>query len=315
MPAGSNDKLEDRVLETANRLRLVQVDFADEGEQTRAEYLCEEIERAMKTILPQERSEFLERLLARFPIGERGAQPALEKPEVESSPVIEADKLTDADFLVGHLLEILPTLSSNQKEGFANSLRQAGLPALSGQDSPDYCPQAIQTLKTELTVGNAQDFDGTRFVELIILLAGCVCKLEPLVWNTWRKLSPRSSLRPPGALKKTMGQFLCQEPEASREQVDMQLKLLQRLIAAIITSISRVGSQFAKRHLAKFSPSEIEALVRMEHGSVFVSHEVKCWRKYLELADTLNEDSTETEIVRSIVDCVESLMKGTGQQR
>jgi hypothetical protein len=111
-----------------------------------------------------------------------------------------------------------------------------------------------------------------------------------------------------------MGQFLCHEAEASREQVDMQLKLLQRLIAAIITSISRVGSQFAKRHLAKFSPSEIEALVRMEHGSVFVSHEVKCWRKYLELADALNEDSTETEIIRAIVDCVGSLMKGTGRQ-
>jgi hypothetical protein len=240
--------------------------------------------------------------------------PAPKEPAVKSGPVIGADKLRDADFLVGNLLELLPALPADQKEQFADTLHQAGLPTPSGQGSSDRCREAIQMLKAELIHGDEHEFDDTRFAELIILLADFVCKLEPLVWNTWRKLSPRSGLRPPGALKKTMGQFLCDGPQVSRQQVDVQLKLLQRLIAAIITSISRVGSQFAKRHIAKFSPSEIEALVRMEHGSVFVSHEVKCWRKYLELADSLNEDSTETEIVRAIVDCVESLMKGAGRK-
>ena len=62
MPADNSKKMEIRVLETANRLRLIQVDFADENEQTRRDYLCEEIERALKTVLPDERSEFLQRL-------------------------------------------------------------------------------------------------------------------------------------------------------------------------------------------------------------------------------------------------------------
>jgi hypothetical protein len=148
-------------------------------------------------------------------------------------------------------------------------------------------------------------------MESTIVLSDFVFRLEPLVWNTWRTLSPRSNIRPPNVLKKSMVQFVCGESNAPRGQIESELKLLQRLIAAIITAVSRVGSQFAKHHLAKFSPAEIEALVRMEHGSVFVSHEVKCWRKYLELADKLNEDSIETEIRKAIVGCVESLMKGT----
>ena len=49
--------LENRVLETANRLRLIQVDFADKDSKARDDYLCEEIERALKTILPDERKE------------------------------------------------------------------------------------------------------------------------------------------------------------------------------------------------------------------------------------------------------------------
>jgi len=40
---------------------------------------------------------------------------------------------------------------------------------------------------------------------------------------------------------------------------------------------------------------------------------VKCWRKYLELADMLNEDSIETEITKAIVSYVESLVKGMGR--
>jgi hypothetical protein len=103
------------------------------------------------------------------------------------------------------------------------------------------------------------------------------------------------------------------EPEASPEQVEKALKELQRLTAAIITAVSRVGGQFARQHLTKFTPSEIEAQVRMERGSVFQSHDVKCWRKYTELADLLNEDSIDTAIRRAVVEYVQSLMRGMGR--
>lgn len=307
MPVNSK-KLEDFVLETANRLRLIQVDFADQSRQTRMEYLCEEVERALKTVLPDERNEFLKRLTERFPAGNVIIQPMIKEQEVSSDSAVEAGKFKDADFLVRSLLEVAPTLSSEQKESIRTRLQQAGL-APQGAKGPDYSGESLERLMAELQLSGGPPPDADRLTELAALLADFVWKLEPLVWNTWRRLSPRSGIRPSGELKKTVGQFICSDSAVSREQVDNGLKELQRLTAAVITAISRVGGQFAKQHLAKFSPSEISALVRMEHRSVLVSQDVKCWRKYLELADALNEDAIETEIRKAIVDYVESLVR------
>jgi len=304
----NSKKLEDFVLETANRLRLIQVDFADQSRQTRMEYLCEEVERALKTVLPDERNEFLKRLTERFPAGNVIIQPMIKEQEVSSDSAVEAGKLKDADFLVRSLLEVAPTLSSEQKESIRTRLQQAGL-APQGAKGPDYSGESLERLMAELQLSGGPPPDADRLTELAALLADFVWKLEPLVWNTWRRLSPRSGIRPSGELKKTVGQFICSDSAVSREQVDNGLKELQRLTAAVITAISRVGGQFAKQHLAKFSPSEISALVRMEHRSVLVSQDVKCWRKYLELADALNEDAIETEIRKAIVDYVESLVR------
>lgn len=303
-------KLENRVIETANRLRLIQVDFADESNETRIDYLCEELERALKMVLPDERSVFLRTLLERFPIGNITAQPMLKEQGGESISAIDKAKFQDADFLVRSLLEIVPTLPVDQKESIIKKLQQMGLGAQVGEN---YSAESIKKLRTELQLGDEPGFDANRLTELIVLLATFVYKLEPLVWNTWRKLSPRSGVRQSGDLKKTIGQFLKNDSNVSQENVDNELKELQRLIAAVITAISRVGSQFAKHHLARFSPTEISTLVRMEHKSVLVSHEVKCWRKYLELADMLNEDSIETEITKAVVSYVESLVKGMGR--
>ena len=310
MPTNNSEKLKNRILATTNRLRLIQMDFADEGDQTRTEYLCEEVERALKTVLPEERNEFLEGLMARFPTGDVNIQPILKEREAKGGSIIEESKLKDANFLVRRLLEIVPTLSNDQKEFITKSLQQAGL---GPQVQKNYSDELVQQLKSKLQLGDGPGFDPNQLTELVVLLTDFVCRLEPLVWNTWRKLSPRSSIRPSGDLRNTMGQFIYSDPNASQEQVDNQLKELQRLIAAIITAISRVGDQFAKRHLAKFSPPEISALVRIEHRGAFVSHEVKCWRKYLELAETLTEDSIETEIRKAIVDYVESLVKRMGR--
>ena len=310
MPADNKKKIEICVLKTANRLRLIQVDFADESEQTRTDYLCEEIERALKTVLPEERNEFLQRLQERFPIGNISTLPILKEQGDKSVSVPDETKLQDADLLVHSLLEIFPTLPADRKESVTKKLNQMGM---SLHVSENYSNESIEKLRTHLQLGDESDFNAERLTELIILLASFVYKLEPLVWNTWRRLSPRLGIRRSGELKKTIGQFLSNDSNISQEYIENELKELQQLTAAVITAIGRVGSQFAKHHLARFSPSEISSLVKMEHRSVLVSHEVKCWRKFIELADTLNEDSIETEITKAIVNYVESLVKGMGR--
>ena len=309
MAAIDGEKLESHVLKTVNRFRLILADFADEDERTRKEYLCEEIERAMKTVLPDQRNEFLKKLMARFPVSGFGTGPVQKKPAAPSALVPGPEKLKDVEFLVQNLLAIAPTFSIERKEYVAKCLHQAGLmPKAQGH----YSDESIQRLKAALQVGDGRGIDADRLMELSILLANFVCKLEPLVWNIWRTLSPRSSIRQSVSLKEVMGRFAFNDPHAPQEQIDNELKALQRLIAAIITAVGRVGGQFAKNFLARLSPSEISDLVKVEHGSVFISHEVKCWRKYLELAGGLNEDAIETEIRNTIVGYVESLRKGMG---
>jgi len=302
--------MESHILETANRLRLIQVDFADESEQTRTAYLCEEIEKALNSVLPDERNEFLGRLLEKFPSGSFITQAISTETTVESPPSVDESELKNVDFLVRSLLEIAPTLSKDQKDFVDKSLQEAGLRPKARQDNSI---ELDQKLKQKIKVGIQCSISAEKMAELSAILVDFVLKLESLVWNTWRQLSPRSAVRPQGDLTKKIGQFLSNDTEMSVNQVDDDLKVLQRLIAAMTSAVSRVGGQFSKRHLARFSPLEIEALVKMEPGSVFVSHDVKCWKKYKELAETLNEDSIEMEIRKAIVDYVESLAKGMGQ--
>ena len=310
MPANDKNKMESHVLETANRLRLMQVDFADESEQTKTTYLCEEIEKALKSVLPDNRNEFLERLLEKFPAGSLVSQAISTEITIESPPVDGEAELKDINFLVRSLLEIAPTLSDDQKNYVDKSLQEAGLTPKTRQDNSI---ELDQKLKKKFKVGDDCSISAEKIAELSAILVDFVSKLEPLVWNIWRQLAPRSAVRQKGALTKEIGQFLSDDAEISVSQVDDNLKVLQRLIAAMTSAVSRVGSQFARRHLAKFTPSEIEDLVRMEPRSFFVSHDVKCWKKYKELAEMLNEDSIEMEIRKAIVDYVESLAKGMGQ--
>ncbi len=310
MPENDKKKMESYILETANRLRLIQVDFADESEQTRTAYLCEEIEKALKSVLPDERNEFLGRLLEKFPAGSFITQAISTETTIESPPAIDESELKNVDFLVRSLLEIAPTLSDDQKDFVDKSLQEAGLRPKARQGNPI---KLDQQLKQKFKVADECSISAEKMAELSAILVDFAFKLESLVWNTWRQLSPRSAVRPQGALTKKIGQFLSSDGEISVNQVDDDLKVLQRLTAAMTSAVSRVGGQFAKRHLAKFSPLEIEVLVKMEPGSVFVSHDVKCWKKYKELAETLNEDSIEMDIRKAIVDYVESLTKGMGQ--
>ncbi|MHC4543622.1 MAG: hypothetical protein ACYTDW_01195 [Planctomycetota bacterium] len=307
MSKSNRESLEDRVSETANRLRLIQVDFANDSEQTRLEYLDEEVKRVLKTILPEQRKVFLEKLTEKFPTWNFETPSVSEQPQDKGEGRIEMEELKDPELVIRLLLDMAPKLSHDQKKLATKRLQGAGFGTSAA--AQNYSVRFSKDLIAKLQLDDVPVIKADRLKELIVLLVDFAVKLEPLVWNTWRTLSPRSSIRPPASLRKTLGRFLSDDSKMPDKKVEHQLKALQRLIAAITTAVGRVGSQFAKHHLARFSPSEISTLVRMEHGSVFVSHDVKCWRKYLELAETLTEGSIETEIRKAIADYAESLIK------
>ena len=51
-------------------------------------------------------------------------------------------------------------------------------------------------------------------------------------------------------------------------------------------------------------------MASMEPGGMLVSREVKCWRKYQELAESLDPSSIDRVIMAAITEYAESLMKG-----
>lgn len=308
MRIDDRESFERCVCETARRLRLIQVDFADDSEQARKEYLHEEIERVLKTVLPELRPAFLEALQEHFPAGYLGPVAAETTPVDGQDEREGAGRSRDPEAAVGCLLDLAAGLTAEQKEHMAARLQEAGftLRPARGEEGG----AGSEDLRTKLQLGEGADIKAQRLETLAVFLTEFAFKLEPLVWNTWRTLSPRSSIQPPRGLRKTVDQFLTGDSQALDQKVERELKMLQRLMAAIITAVGGVGRQFAKNHLARYSPAEISALVRMERGGVLVSQEVKCWRKYSELAEALTEDSMEMELRKAIADYAESLLKG-----
>src|SRR4051812_12239156 len=59
------------VAATVNRLRLIQVDFADQPADVRENYLTDEVEHAIAKLLPEQRGSFLQELKERFPTWDR----------------------------------------------------------------------------------------------------------------------------------------------------------------------------------------------------------------------------------------------------
>src|SRR3712207_1751961 len=107
MDEPSNGKA-DRVAAVASRLRLVQIDFADQGEQVRREYLSDEIERALADLVPADRLAFLQELQGRFPTWDANVETDARPPAAAAAagrPSFDEKELRDPSFLVTRLIE------------------------------------------------------------------------------------------------------------------------------------------------------------------------------------------------------------------
>jgi hypothetical protein len=297
------------VTATANRLRMVQADFADQGADVRREYLSEEIERALSSVVPEQRQPFLAELMAQFPSWDARVEVQLRREETTDRTLTDARELRDPNFLVARLIDRAAELGESDRKVLVERLKEANLASL-GQQA--WSPDAESKLRQDLRLP-AEPVDPTRALELVGMLADFALRLDQLVWGAWRKVAPRSGIRQDRPLQQTIKAFLTGSQDVPRGQVAGDLEKLRQLIASLISAVGQAGRQFASRHLGRFSPVEIEALASLEGGGFLVSKEVKCWRKYVELADALNEASIESEIMETIATYAENLMRGLGR--
>lgn len=315
-----SSELSKKVAATANRLRLVQMDFADDADAARQEQLAEEVERALATIIPEQRRAFLEALRDRFPSWDANVDlkaapaPAGAGAAAGGGARSAADmkELKDAGFLVSRLIEVSKTMSAEERGAIVAALAGAGLaPAASGGGGVS--ETVLDEVGSRLQLSGQQRADAERAAELAALMGEVVGSLDQVVWNTWRMLSPKATIRRPAPLPRTMGRYAAGDPEIGKAQVKQELEQLRKLTAALISSVGQAGRAFAQRHSDKFSPTGIEALAKMAPGGMLVSQEVKCWRKYVELAGSMDAATIEAEFLQAISTFAESLMKGPGR--
>ena len=298
MSVNSDDNLT-MVAALANRLRMIQIDFADESEQVRLEHLNEELARTLENIPSENRQEFLEQLHDQFPSWQSPSQ-ATDYPPPPAGEQVSLGP----DELLDRLLSLLPSMTREKKLSLTQKLQNSELAPASKRDWPDQCPASLQ----ELLPPDKANVDPQRLAELLALLFDFAVKLDPLVWSTWRKISPRSTFRHTADMKKTLLGFLAENKDFSESRE--MLERLRCLIAGIVSSVSQAGNQFARHHLSKLAPRQISDMVNMEGLKFYEAKEVRYWRKYTELSNTINEASLEAEIMELIAKYAESLMKG-----
>lgn len=293
------------VTATANRLRLVQTDLAEEPPEVREQYLSDELDRALGKVVPAQRAQFLQQLQELFPSWDARLDVAKQAEEAMQSPT-DARELKDAGFLVTRLTELAPTMKPEERQTIAIRLREAGLSTEGRQVWPD---QQADRLRAALKLPDTAEIDPQRALEMLQTLFEFASSLDQLVWGTWKAIAPRSDIRGANEMRSSVPNYLAGDENLPRADVLRHLERLRQLTASLISAISQTGRQYAQGHYQRFAPPRIEEFAKQEKKTL-ESTPVACWRKYKELFGTSDQATIERDIMQMIADSSERLMKG-----
>jgi hypothetical protein len=278
---------------------MLQASFADDPAEARHDYLVEEIERSIKDISESRRSEYLSALMERFPGPERIDAPYFKPPEVETV------KRTTQD-VANELLYRLSEFSNEEKAALAQKLQALGL---------FVAPRAGIELPLELLgklgISPQESLDEERLTKLFSTLLEMFVTLDHLIWNVWKNVAPKSSLRRDQGSdnpRRTIGRYLAGDREVATLQITQMVDKTRQLTAGLLSAIGPAGEIFARKYLEKFAPEKIRAGIESKSPGFIANIDQKCWRRYLELAADLSGHAVETQMVEGIVAYTEELI-------
>jgi hypothetical protein len=286
----------------ATRLWMLQTSFADDPAASRQDYLVEEIEHSLKDVPESQRSEYLAALMERFPGPERIDAPYFKPPAAEPTK-------KSVQEIANELMSRLPELSNEEKAELVQKFRALGL--FVAQTTGIELPPELQG---KLGMTSKDSLDEERLIKLFTALLEMIATLDHLIWNLWKNIAPRSAVRrDPGSesLRRTVGRYLSGDREVATLQITQMLDKTRQLMAGLLSAIGPAGEIYARRHLEKFSPDKIRAAVESKTGSFIGSAELKCWRRYVELAGELSGHAVEMQILDGIVGYTEELISRT----
>ncbi|MBX3316220.1 MAG: hypothetical protein KF902_05080 [Phycisphaeraceae bacterium] len=293
----------------AARLRMIQADLGHESAEIRRGHLCDEIERALASVLPDERASFLRSLSDHFPSWDAALTVSHEREAAGlGQAAVSESELRDPAFLVERLEDIADALTPEQRSAVAARLEAVGLSS-GGSFSDGHWPQEPRKkLDAALRATGSDSIDAARLLELSAMLIDLVVRLDQIAWSTWKAMAPRSEFKRKGTTQETMRRFISGDQDVARGQVAEELERLRSLAGALISTIGKVGF-ISYRQVAKLAPGEIEVLAKPEKKAL-ESLEVACWRKYRQLAGNLDQALVEAEVLGSMSDTVEALIRG-----
>lgn len=276
MPTKNKNK-SDLVTSLATRLRLIQIDFADEDPQIRKGYLDDEIQRSLKLIDTNEKNDFLSELSKRFPDWKD-----LIKRESENHEGSVGD-LSDPDFLLSEFIKLVPNITDQEKKLFSERIQNSGLlPRGSGQ--PSIPEEKSKRFTKALEV---QELDYGKAFELLAMLVELVKPLDSTVRKICQEINKFTPARnrPPinfGKLGDSMKKYISGKESISTIDVEKSIGDLRVLIAVMLKAIPGIPAKYNSNHLEKIDPATISKNVK---GNFLKSHDVISWEKYKEIYD------------------------------
>jgi hypothetical protein len=289
---------------TATQLRFIQADCADLEPEARSGYIQESVQSALKQIVPEKRSAYLEALSLEFPLGEYGTGNG----KGESEPVNNSP-----DALVDLLVQMAPMLKPRKLQELGLRLQEAGYLEIQTTALIDEPPPEL--LK-RFPIQPGRQIDLQRTFRLLSVCADFILSLDQVAWPIWRKMAPHSQARKDvtatGDFRESGARYLTGDTEVAVEQISQIVERLRKLVASVIGSIGPASRGYAQKHSAMFGPDAIKDLANLDGGGWVMSVEQKCWRKYCQLAKEQTIDAVEGEIIESMVKYAEGLMRGTG---
>lgn len=279
----------------ANRLRLLQADLADESAENRANALYQEVREAVGKILPEQRRQFLQELETRFPtFSDAGAGESFVP---KSAPPPDSKLLTDS------LVALAASLSPEQKQNVVDRLRDAGFPLVGGELPEQEMAELTRLL--QLTPGGAKP-DPARSLQLLMVLVEFVGKLDQAVWSSWAQVDPKSDIKRPGPLQRTMGKFL--RAEVARTDVTKDSERLLKLTASLIVSLQKIGPGLFRAYFDPVLPDNIAEGVQ---GGYLKNKEAQCWKRYEERAASMDSVTFNTAMFAAVARFVKDFFSPT----
>jgi len=303
------ENLADRAAQAANKLRTVQISFADESPDRRQEYVAEELDHLLEGIVADDRAEFLKALESQFPCWDIDAPAGMAQgvPEKAETPEDLADQF----------LEQVQLLDDDERDAVLRRLQAGGLavqgaseqrPSAGDGALPRHIEKAAQYLMHK---AGTDKLDLTRSIKLLVRLMDLAGSADPLMWSTWRLVAPRSAVRRECDLRKEMVRYLSGDRDISGMEMNSHVDKMKKLIACLIAGMGQAPGEFTRGFLTKFLPQEIEAKVGTGGSGLLVSKEYKCWEKYQEMAHELSEQNVEHAVKEAIRTRTEALFRKT----